>query len=181
MDLRKEKNWNLRLKRRNFLSDISPNDISIIVALLPSPRIHKGKWISFALKFRRRGRPCDPEGCRWGENQSVYEGKSEWRVSASMYDSMEDAQSGEGKTGWSTVQQTPFVLSRPLGCAIFSQIQVTTELWTRFVDPRPADAQAFCQTVFRLYKGEQWGTFPARNSRLSLSLSLTHTNNEVSQ
>lgn len=32
----------------------------------------KGKWISFALKSRRRGRSCDPEGCRWGENQSIW-------------------------------------------------------------------------------------------------------------
>jgi len=87
------------MKRRNFLGDISPNDISIIVALLPSPRIHNQREVNqFRVKVTKEGTALRKDA---GEAKiRVYEEKLEWRVSASMYDvRFEDAQSGEGKTG----------------------------------------------------------------------------------
>jgi len=78
-----------------------------------------------------------------------------------------------GKLDESTVQQTPFVLSRPLGCAIFSQIQVTTELWTRFVDPTRRCPGLLSNGISSV-QGGTMRYFPGKKlASLSLSLSLS--------
>lgn len=69
---------------------------------------------------------------------------------------------GGGGLDENTVQQAPFVLSRPLGCAIFSQIQ---ELRARSVDSsarrdaRPAFCQAFISPV---QEGTMGGAVPKK-------------------